>query len=85
MITLDSGAPLKIWVYESQSEDVRRTFERASQAATSAIPQVERRAALARPRRTGLRSEPHTALALAPQDADSSGPDPASRHLQRPR
>ena len=85
MIPLDSGAPLKIWVYESQSEDVRRTFERASQAATSAIPQVERRAALARPRRTGLRSEPHTALALAQQDADLQALILASRHRQRPR
>ena len=70
MIYLDSSALLKIWVYESQSEDVRRAFENADQAATSAIPQVECRAALARLRRTGLLSEQHTALALAQQDAD---------------
>ena len=70
MIYLDSSALLKIWVYESQSEDVRRAFENADQAATSAIAQVECRAALARLRRTGLLSEQHTALALAQQDAD---------------
>ena len=70
MIYLDSSALLKIWVYESQSEDVRRAFENADQAATSAIAQVECRAALARLHRTGLLSDQHIALALEQQDTD---------------